>query len=614
MIPRSTTNKLSWAWNYRIRRVLFFSYRFSFRWFHNDVLSFIRKSSSEDAEVTIFATRFEEEAYAGSSRVFGGDLYSLDEWAKWKGRLRIRYLPKQRHLFHNKFILLEFEGRRGVALGLGSSNLTSSGWMENFETWNWNASGGISACADFLQYLSRFQESDSELVLSWVRAIRKLSPRPARISWLFGDKTKTRKSAFRALTRGPIGNAKVLRIVSPYFDTQSPKLFKELVAEIQRTAGKLGRVELWIDGSARIARRSDYETVFQLLSATRMRTIEIRTVKKSTQTNVPNFRVPLHAKIIELEGTTGRVNRILGSANFTGAAWLKKGNTETIFLESGQQSLAKLLPPDYDSLRLTRAAIRHLMRTAKEDEKETPHQDRLIYWASFDEQQNPPILTVSYESKDLPIDYKIEAHFDNRHTELTPEKAKSIIKAFENPKNWSKPQIDQSLVRVRCQKRDLQFPEYMRVVLVFSDGSKVGAPVEAINPDFANIRDPATGIPLEASLETLLGARKTIVRPFPKKSTVDATEGDEGTEGDDANGEEDVPEVPWAPESLSEDPDFDRQPLAVRFAKLLSDARKKPALAKKLQERLTRFTTKIDDPAERMLARAVQHTLQNKRV
>src|SRR5262249_46500855 len=158
------------------------------------------------------------------------------------------------------------------------------------------------------------------------------------------------------------------RIISPYFDDGSPELFEELAAEIQRTAGKPSRVELWIDGSARVARRSDYESVLQLLSATRIPNIEIRTVKKGTQSNEPNFRVPLHAKIIELEGTTGRVNRILGSANFTGAAWSSKRNTETIFLESGQRSLVDLLPQDYDSLRLTKQAIRHLIKAAKDDE------------------------------------------------------------------------------------------------------------------------------------------------------------------------------------------------------------------------------------------------------
>lgn len=594
-------------WSSRVRRVLIFSYKFSFRWFHNDVLSFIRKNSFENAEIDVLATRFDDETYAGASRDFSADLYSLDEWGKWKGRLKVRYLPSHSHLFHNKFILVESAHGKELALGLGSSNLTASGWLRNFETWNWNSSASLSPCADFLQYLSRFKDFDSGLLLSWVRVIHKLRPRSANVSWLFGDKIKPRKTAFRALTRGQIGKPAILRIVSPYFDEQSPALFEELFEDIRLTAGQPRRVELWIDGSARVARRSDYNAVLQLFRMPMQPKIEIKTIKRSAQANEPNFRVPLHAKIIELEGTTGTVNRILGSANFTGAAWLSKRNTETIFLESGQRNLPTLLPQGYDSLCLTKSAIRDLMRTAIEDDTQTVGQNRWIYWASYDEQRNPPTLTVSYESKDRPIQFQLRGHFDSRHKDLSSEKAKSIIKAFTDPKHWGKPQIEQSVFRVRCQRRDLQFPEYVTVFLVFSDGLKIDAPVEATNPDFSNARDSATGIPFEPSLETLLGGRKTIVKPISKKSTIEATEGDEAIED-----EEEVTEAPWAAESLSEDPDFDRQPLAVRFAKLLADSRKRPALANQLRERLIRFAAQIENPAERMLARSVLKALENK--
>src|ERR1700741_2699677 len=112
-----TASSLAFLWTRRrrIRRLLFFTYRFNFRWFHNEVLGVVRRNSLADTDVLVFATRFDDDDYVGGTQS-SGDLYSLDEWAKWRVNLRIRYLPANQHLFHNKFIIGEYEksGLRGA--------------------------------------------------------------------------------------------------------------------------------------------------------------------------------------------------------------------------------------------------------------------------------------------------------------------------------------------------------------------------------------------------------------------------------------------------------------------------------------------------------------------
>src|SRR5690242_12557543 len=80
-----------WAGRKRITRVLFFSYRFSFRWFHDFVLPHLRKAAHPEAEIGVVASRFgdEEDVFPSES----GDFYGIDQWAGFGNRLQIRYLP-----------------------------------------------------------------------------------------------------------------------------------------------------------------------------------------------------------------------------------------------------------------------------------------------------------------------------------------------------------------------------------------------------------------------------------------------------------------------------------------------------------------------------------------
>jgi hypothetical protein len=585
--------------------VLFFTYRFDFRWFHNEVLSFIRKNSIQNAELNIFATRFGDEMYAGESADFG-DLYSLSEWARWRGRLTLRYLPKDPHLFHNKFVLIELENRPGIHIGLGSCNLTSSGWSRSVETWAWDVGKALPACAEFLRYITKSSEIEGEVLSSWLKKIRSQTAAKPSIGWLFGPKKAVRTKAFRALTKGMQGSPTVLRIVSPYFDLNSSDLLEELLHIIGQNLGNPRKIEIWVDGSARLARRSDYAALAMLVRNI-SREIELRTISRIVRRDEPRTQPALHAKIIELEDRIGKINRILGSANFTGAAWIRDYNIESIFLEESKQSFERALPEELRTTQLTMKDLDKLMQMAEESEDKAGKQTHWIYWATLDESNQPPVLTVSYESRDAPRAIALEGRFDPRHEELSQETINAIVGGFVDLKNWRICKKTESILQMQL-KIHLQIPEYARITLTFSDGSRVGSPIEISRPNFS-LRDTNTGIPLEASLDNLLGSsRTTVVQPIPKRSTVETTEGDEST-GD----EEDVIETVAPPESLADDPDFNHQPLAVKFAKRLARAQSTPEMMKSLEQGIAAFANRLEKPGEAILIKAAQRILHKRR-
>jgi hypothetical protein len=124
----------------RIKRVLFFTYRFDFRWFHNFVLPKIRAHSTLDTEILVIASVSDASAGRRGIGQDWGDQYEIRNWFAWENRFKVIYLPSI-PIFHAKFIAIQRESE--VCLGMGSSNLTRAGWETNFETWDWNRSREI---------------------------------------------------------------------------------------------------------------------------------------------------------------------------------------------------------------------------------------------------------------------------------------------------------------------------------------------------------------------------------------------------------------------------------------------------------------------------------------
>ncbi len=603
---RESSIAFLWQQRRRIRRLLFFTYRFNFRWFHNEVLSFIRRNSLSATDILVFATRFDDDGYVGGSNTFGaGDLYSLDEWAKWETRLRIRYAPATRHLFHNKFIIAEYEqpaNRRQLAymLGVGSANLTWGGWQRNCELWTWDAGKSLRACASFLEFLTRLNFGDG-VVESWIEGINRFTQRSASLPWLFGEKKKVRQRAFKALIGGIRREPHVLRIISPYFDEKSPDLMEEILYYLKSTRGNVDAVEVWIDASRVLANASDFRCLLALQRKCSHKLL-VRSLRSNAQAIHPSWE-QVHAKAIELEDTSGHVSRLFGSANFTGAAWIDSYNTETIFHETAREGLPNLLDDRFEVVSVPQEDLNRWSAAETETKDENRPEHRYIYWAAFDETNQPHKLVISYRSKDRPVSFKISAGFDLRHA-VTP-RLQAIVELFQNVDSWIKCKNLKRLLELQLKSRAALFPENIRVTLKFADTTSIESIVEVSNPDFG-MRNWDSGIPLDPSYENLLGLGKTIVEPLPKRTTSEAADDNVLDE------EEDLVEELTAPESLSDDPDFDRQPIAVQFAKSLVRAKANPIQMRILRRRIEAFRSQGQSPTERMILDMLNRVTEEK--
>jgi len=599
-----TASSLGYLWcntgRRRIRKLLFFTYRFDFRWFHNHVLANIRKNSAPNAEVLVLATRFEDSSPGGQSGHYG-DLYALEEWAKWGLNLRVRYLPSDRHLFHNKFILAEFEapvgnGKSKIATGIGSANLTASGWSQNLELWSWNCNDSLSACLAFLKYLAKMPIVGRDALEPWTAGLKRYEGRQILLPWLFSDKSRARSAAFAALATGIKGAPAVLRVMSPYFDEKSKDVLSELLDSLDPR--EIPKIEIWIDRSGFVAKKIHLQSLIGLQQSQGGR-LTIKTVQRGAQRGQPRVLERVHGKLIELEDDVGNVSRLLGSANFTGAAWLDNWNTETICQEVGRENLPSLLDEAAEVTQVSNSELERCILAMAESDDESAGNLECIYWAAIDESSSFPKLLISYKAASEPINIRIFAQFDPRRTDL-PIRAQKIIEIFQNPLNWGEPEYSPNRIDMSLKVRS-SVPERLRIVLHFADGRILESPVEVATPDF-DLRDSVSGYPLDdAILENLLGERKTIVEPLPKREVLDLA--DEEIPDED----EELTPPPVAPETLVDDPEFDRQPQAVRFAKLLSkmEPEKNPAPLRILRKRANVWREQVSDLSQKVVIDAL---------
>jgi hypothetical protein len=219
---------------------------------------------------------------------------------------------------------------------------------------------------------------------------------------------------------------------------------------LQRLSHRPSLVEIWTDGSACVSRRSDYEHLLGLLKSTDQRVI-VRAVRKRVEGTDPHIWERVHAKVIELQDETGRIQRIIGSANFTGAAWLSPRNTETICIEADRRSLPEKLEQGVEVETLSVQDIRKRIAEAAEGDPGTQPGSPWVYWAIFDEQPRPRVLTVCYGSKSRPVEITLHAHFDPRRDDFdgTKPKRDAIIRTFEDPTSWSQLEHNPPTARLR---------------------------------------------------------------------------------------------------------------------------------------------------------------------
>lgn len=538
---------LSFVWDSKltVRRALFLSYRFNFRWFHDFVLSRL----SSKTEITVIASRFGDEDDALQT-ANPGDLYGIEQWARWHHRLRVRYLPAEPITYHAKFVLLDVEGRSLPILGGGSANLTSCGWSRNTEIWSWDERQALGACRSYLSRIAGMV--GQEVVAPW---IRRLPKDESQLPWLFGSKRRAREAAWNYLSPPSIGTPQLLTVASPYFDRGSAELLDELLAHVASRLGSSPAVNLLIDGSGHLGRRSDYVEVLALSKRKNVRVLG--PARKDSAGEMVFW--PSHMKAIELRGNSG-ARMVFGSANFTKAAW-HGGNHETLFRSPVGASLESLWSESQFPKVVDRRRLETLRITAVEDDTASGSQ-KFIYWATFDESALE--LIVSASKPNLIAKVQVLASSDPRRFGEEKERLDRIAKQFSESSNWSRLELEGPLVKIKLQQHaSRQIPERLRVRAVWLDGTEASSPVEVQNPDFTDLRDAETGMPwdLTTALSGLCTPKQFVATKLTRKSTLDMG-------GDD---EEEIAAEPQ-PSSLTADFEYHHVPDGVRLARAIAKA------------------------------------------
>jgi hypothetical protein len=592
-----------------IRRILFVTYRFNFTWFHNVVLPNLRKVATPDAEVCVLATRYDDQ---GGGQDYG-DLYNLGEWAQWGIRFRRHYVPEHRFLLHNKFILVEWghRGRRSsqkILLGYGSGNLSYSGWVRNLETWEWTTDlNELASCRRFLQFLPKLDKGLTKFLQSWIDRLPSDSNKT--FGWLFGSKNSVRRTAFSRLVRSCKDTPLALRIVSPYWDRGSPELLKELLDAFGAKQPK--RIELWVDGSGTLASAAHYREVLSIVeSGSAASRLELRAVALDNARMNTRDYLPLHAKLIELEGSNKTAARIWGSANFTGAAWLGRRNLESIGFQTEAAPFPEMLKsyPGFSVASLTTKQLQKLIDTAEKDTDSYDDPERpWINWAALEEAKDGrTIVAVSYRSKSPLRAFGFQASFNSDSTTSDNEMLLARIQnAYSSTNNWQATSEEPTLLHLEYTGSPLPPPQKLLLRLDFPNGQYASARVELGQPDF-ELRDSKTGIPLFPDLEGVLIGRKPIISPRPKISV-------EETPDDPYDEEEELPAVPEVNDSLAAIPDYDRTPLTERaieiYRRATTDKLDLKELAR-LRSRIRHLSGSITDASERLVVSALHKALK----
>jgi hypothetical protein len=519
-------------------------------------------------------------------------------------------------LLHTKFILVEWDhgssrkNKSQLMLGYGSANLTSSGWSKNCEIWHWTEEySELSTCRLFLEHLCKKEAGLAPFCSSWLADL----PKSAKgLGWLFGLKQNTRKDAFDSLVQSCQGDPAVLRIVSPYWDKDSLSLYSTLLGSF--ASNRPHRIELWVDESRRLARRSDYCAVLDLFDDwVKTQPIVIKTVRVAERSAPAYSVVPLHAKMIEIEGSKGKATRIFGSANFTGQAWLKSYNLETIGIIKNAAPFPTLLQKNRPHLKeytLTRNAVTKLIDASDPNEESENGEDTRpwINWATLDERDAQRIVSVSYQSKQPLSAISFEADFYparllNRKT-CNDLLLRQIQSAYSAQNNWRTIHQEPTLLSLEYVGPPLQLPEKLTLRLEFADGLFAKAGVEIYQPDFEGQRDTDTGIPLLADLEGVLVGRKPIVPPIPKIS-VEESPDDSGDE------EEELSAVPELDETLASIPDYDRLPTVERVIQIYHRAKQTDLQElNRLRARATKLYNQMTNKAAKLAIRALIQALK----
>jgi hypothetical protein len=298
------------------------TYVFNFRDFHDQVLRrLIENARGRRLRVDVIAScvDIEEES----------DCFDYRHLAPLGNGFRL-FRCADRPLAHAKTIIAHDSSTGRTLAGFGSANVTPGGWRRNVELWRWDNGRSVSAILRLCEILERSNGLDSGVAAAWRQSFGPTREDTA-FTLLGVPNAPGFQTIFERLLRA-VASPRVVRIASPYFDANSADLFEHIARAARRC-----RLEIWTDRSGKLAEPTHW-TVLSALIPKLSRLFEDVSV-------VAPREAPWHAKAIELDDGRGRVARVFGSANFTGAAWgLKRpGNIELVAMETKAIGLPAML-------------------------------------------------------------------------------------------------------------------------------------------------------------------------------------------------------------------------------------------------------------------------------
>ncbi|MDK2744410.1 MAG: hypothetical protein NDI90_16030 [Nitrospira sp. BO4] len=559
-------------------RLLFVTFEFNFRDFHDQVLRrLLENAGGRIPYVDVIASRVDLEEES--------DCFDFRYLAPFGNHFRL-FRCNSFPVAHAKGIIAR-DSRTGRTLsGIGSANLTPSGWRRNIEMWSWDTGQSTSSIIQMCEALGHTNGIAVGLVAEWRKSfsVKKVA---SSVFVLGGSHAPSFENVVDRLTT-IVPRPRVVRVASPYFDPHSNELFSRIFLKTGRC-----RLEIWTDRSGRLAEPTHWRVLSKTLP---------KLAKKfgDVQVLAPPREIPWHAKVIELDDGHGNIARAYGSANFTGAGWgvRHRGNLELVAIVASRAGLPDLL--DARKIKMTAVGKAERKRLTRQEDHEQIRRAKgpELLWACLVEKPNAQVLARLARPEKLTW-WRLHAEFDESRPDDERERLKKVRQFVSERARW---QLRQSGCHIVLDWMGDEFTACERMTLKIKTASgSCSAPVWVPEPDWSK-RDRATGIPIapqsdEWSIDAFLRGQRPIVGLRRK---------DRDLEQD----EEISAELNTAPEPPMwiEHPDYDHEPELVLIARRFRDS---PAAVKDMKQRLEIIARK-GRPKDRLLANVILTTSENK--
>jgi hypothetical protein len=563
-----SANSLSVLWESRgfvPDRLLFLTYVFNFRDFHDQVLRrLLENARGRSLRVDVLTTCVDAEEES--------DCFDYRYLARLRSRFRL-FRCDARPLAHAKAIIACDSSTGRTVSGFGSSNLTPGGWRHNVELWRWDGGRSAAAALAMCEALERRNGLKSGLTSEW-RGLFK-SPSPDRSVVVLGMPSPPSFDTLFERAIRLIGRPKVVRVGSPYFDAGSPDLFDRIARRLQGC-----RLEIWSDRSGRLSEPTHWRIVSDVIPRLRKQFADVRVVAPEIAS--------WHAKVLELDDEHRRVARIFGSANFTGAAWgtRKPGNLELVGIDQGRVALPELLAARDIKITPVSAQERDRLISREEADQIARSRGPALLWACLTETPRVEI-TARLAAAERVTWWVVDAGFDETRPEEEKARLRGIRDRVAHRGHWL---MRQSGRQLNLEWVGGEFIACERMTLKIKTGSgATSAPIWIPEPDWS-ARDDKTGVPIdEWSVDAFVRGPRPIVALRRKHR--------------DPEYDEEVAEELniAADENLAiQHPDYDHEPELLRLARRLRESPDTISVMKRRLETIARKGSLRDQ----LLARA----------